>query len=151
MIASRILMKKEINVHAVNTSNMVKMMTELKTSQGTMSPLLSMMVLQVTMRDRMILVADNTERTIKMTLWLSSTRSKADQTARVTYKTNWGKWGSQIRNTNCMYFKFKEGKTSYLSFIVVIHRFCFSIINWLNSFDSGKRFKSWQTTKIGSL
>ena len=68
MIASRILMKKEINVHAVNTSNMVKMMTELKTSQGTMSPLLSMMVLQVTMRDRMILVADNTERTIKMTL-----------------------------------------------------------------------------------
>ena len=68
MIASRILMKKEINVHAVNTSNMVKMMMELKTSQGTMSPLLSMMVLQVTMRDRMMLVADNAERTIKMTL-----------------------------------------------------------------------------------
>ena len=68
MIASRILMKKEINVHAVNTSNMVKMMTELKTSQGTMSPLLSMMVLQVTIRDRMMLVADNAERTIKMTL-----------------------------------------------------------------------------------
>ena len=86
MIASRILMKNEINVHAVNTSNMIKMIMELKTSQGSMSPLLSMMVLQVTKRDRIMLVADNTERTIKMMLWLSSTRSSEDQTALVTYK-----------------------------------------------------------------
>ena len=85
IIASRMLIKNEINVHATNTSVIIKILNALNTIHGTMSPRLDMMKLQVTMRDRIMLVTERLKSTMRITLLLSSIMSSVDQTARVTY------------------------------------------------------------------
>ena len=84
IIASRMLIKNEIKVHAMNTSAIIKILNALNTIHGTMSPRLEIMKLQLTMRERMMLVTERLKSTMRITLLLSSIMSSVDQTARVT-------------------------------------------------------------------
>ena len=84
MMASRMLMKKEMKVQQVKLRSMIRIMKALKTSQGRARPLLLVMVLAVTMRERAMLVRQMPERTMRMTVWLLSTQLTAAQTDLIT-------------------------------------------------------------------
>ena len=85
MIARSMLMKKERKVQTMKISMMMKMLMVLKRSQGTRKDLLEwVMLVKVTMRERMMLVEEREASTISITLLLSSIRSIIHQTVLVT-------------------------------------------------------------------